>query len=97
MRESLVSAAATVIPLDTPRLLTEDKAAAFLDLRPDTLKVWRSKSRRAGRLIGPPWIEMGDGRARIIRYRLEDLEAYASAGIVRLEPKKKVGRPRKTG
>lgn len=38
---------------------------------------------------------MGDGRARIIRYRIEDLEAYAAAGVVRLEPKKKIGRPRK--
>lgn len=97
MRESLLSPAASAAPLDLPRLLTEDEAATFLGLRPDTLKVWRSKSRRAGRLIGPLWTEMGDGRARIIRYRIEDLEAYAAAGVVRLEPKRKIGRPRKAG
>lgn len=96
MRESLLTPAAPAAPLDLPRLLTEEEAATFLGLRPDTLKVWRSKSRRAGRLIGPLWTEMGDGRARIIRYRIEDLEAYAAAGVVRLEPKKKVGRPRKS-
>ncbi|MBI2240172.1 MAG: hypothetical protein HYU59_05135 [Magnetospirillum gryphiswaldense] len=96
MRESLSSPAALAAPLDLPRLLTEEEAATFLGLRPDTMKVWRSKSRRAGRLIGPLWTEMGDGRARIIRYRIEVLEAYAAAGVVRLEPKKKIGRPRKS-
>lgn len=75
---------------------TEEQAAAFLGVKPDTLRLWRNKSRRAGHLIGPRWIERGGGgRAGLIRYRREDLIQYMDAGIVRLEPKKKVGRPRK--
>ena len=97
MRELPLSTAAPAAMSELLRLLTEDEAATFLGLRPDTLKVWRSKSRRSGRLIGPRWTEMGDGRARIIRYRIEDIASYAAAGVVRLEPRKKIGRPRKGG
>lgn len=75
---------------------TEEQAAAFLAVAPDTLRVWRNKSRRAGHLIGPRWIEGGgEGRARLIRYRPDDLIQFLEAGMVRLAPKKKVGRPRK--
>lgn len=77
---------------------TEDQAAIFLGVAPDTLRLWRNKSRRAGHLIGPRWIEKGgEGRARLIRYRQRDLEDFLEAGAVRLEPKKKLGRPRKVG
>lgn len=84
---------------DTPNIYwTEEQAAAFLYVAPDTLRVWRNKSRRAGHLIGPRWIERGgEGRARLIRYRQRDLEEFLEAGAVKLEPKKKLGRPRKAG
>lgn len=79
-----------------PFLLTEQEAAELIGVTADTLKVWRSKSRRAGKLIGPRWVELaGEGVARIIRYRMEDLDAWVSAGVVRLEPRKRRGRPRK--
>ncbi|HLO76080.1 MAG TPA: helix-turn-helix domain-containing protein [Magnetospirillum sp.] len=78
--------------------LTEAQAAEFLAVAPDTLRVWRTKSRAAGHLIGPRWIERGgEGRARLIRYRRQDLEAFLEAGAVKLEPKKRLGRPRKAG
>lgn len=77
--------------------MTEQETARLIGVVADTLKVWRSKSRRAGKLIGPRWVELGgEGVARIIRYRREDLDAWAAAGVVRLEPRKRVGRPRKT-
>lgn len=77
-------------------LLTEAEAAAYLGFVADTLRVWRSKSRRARKLIGPKWIELGgQGRARAIRYRIEDLNDYTTRGVITLEPPKRVGRPRK--
>lgn len=79
-------------------LLTENEAASYLGFARDTLRVWRSKSRRARKLIGPKWVELGgEGRARAIRYRLDDLIAYASRGVVALEPPKRKGRPRMGG
>lgn len=89
------------MPSDTEFLSTywiEEQAAAFLGVAPDTLRVWRNKSRRAGHLIGPRWIESGgQGRSRLIRYRRDDLIQFLEAGVVRLAPKKRVGRPRKAG
>lgn len=79
-------------------LLSEETAAAYLGVAPETLKVWRSKSRRAGVLIGPRWVAMGGtGRARLIRYRQVDLVAFVEAAAVAFEPKRKVGRPRAAG
>jgi hypothetical protein len=75
---------------------TETEAAEFLSAAVDTLRVWRSKSRRTGRLIGPRWTEVGGtGKARMIRYRLADLENFLLGGLVSLEPAKRRGRPRK--
>ncbi len=80
----------------THTLFTDPQAAAWLGFDPATLRVWRSKSRRAGHLIGPRWVEIGGtGTRRRIRYRLEDLRAFTDAGAVALEPPKKRGRPRK--
>lgn len=76
-------------------LMTEGDAAAYLGFAIGTLRVWRTKSRRANRLVGPPWIEIGgDGRRKSIRYRLVDLDGYAAAGAVALRRR---GRPRKSG
>jgi hypothetical protein len=83
-------------PAPQAQILSEAGAAAYLGLVPGTLRVWRSKSRRAKRLIGPRWVEIGgDGRRKCIRYRKEDLDAYAAAGAVPLAPRKVRGRPRK--
>lgn len=77
-------------------LLNEAEAADLLGVSTDTLRVWRSKARRLGSLIGPRWLELGGtGRARLIRYRRQDLEVWTAAGAVRLEPARKRGRPRK--
>lgn len=84
-------------PTITPDgLYTEDNVASYLDVKADTLRVWRSKSRRAGTFVGPVWKELpGTGRARIIRYFGQDLLDYVSRGTVQLQPKKRPGRPRK--
>ena len=61
---------ALTLPIAATRtLISEAEAAEFLGFSRDTLRVWRSKSRRAKKLIGPRWIELGGtGRARAIRY-----------------------------
>lgn len=80
-----------------PTFLTEEQAAEFLGVKKDTLRVWRAKSRAQGRLIGPRWHEAGgEGRSRLIRYSPNDLIAFVQAGAVTFEPKKRVGRPRRT-
>jgi len=58
---------------------TTEEAAVFLSLEPDTLRLWRNKSRRTGRLLGPPWIDLGEGRRSVIRYRREDVERHVAA------------------
>lgn len=86
-------------PTATPARMREADAAQYVGVARDTLRVWRSKSRRAGHLIGPRWIEVrgGGSRARIIWYAVADLDSYVLAGVVTLEPPRKRGRPRKTG
>jgi hypothetical protein len=62
----------------TLNLLTAPQAAEFLNLSPKTLSNFRSQSR------GPCYIVLrGFGHVRgAIRYRLSDLEAWATAGVV---------------
>ena len=56
-------------PGERPFLPTEQGAAHLIGVAPDMLEVWRTKSRRAGRLIGPRWVELaGEGIVRVIRY-----------------------------
>ena len=82
-------------------LLTEAETAAYLRIDPDTLRVWRSKSRRAGgNLIGPAWRALGGGR--LIRYLAEDIADYVRgakpfAAVAPTAPaaKRRGGRPRK--
>lgn len=93
---SSVTTSANVAALPIPRtLLTEQEAAQYLGFAMDTMRVWRSKSRRAKKLIGPKWVELGCGRRRSIRYRLDDLNAFAAHGAIDFPTPKKVGRPRK--
>jgi len=81
-------------------LLLESEAAAMLRVDPDTLRVWRSKSRRAGApRIGPRWRELGGGR--LIRYVSDDIIEYvAGADPLALESaagERRRRRPRKGG
>jgi len=74
-----MSSTTDTLPLSTttdtlPRLLTCDEAAALLQVRPQTLAVWRS-SRRHPELR---YVRVG----RSIRYRYADLLAYLAARTV---------------
>jgi predicted DNA-binding transcriptional regulator AlpA len=53
-----------------PSLLTTAQAAAYLGLRPQTLR----KRRLTG--DGPPYVRLGDGPRARVAYRLADLEAW---------------------
>ena len=55
------------------RLLTPEQAAEFLQVSPATLAVWRCNQR-----YNLPYYKMGDS---LVRYKLEDLEAFASADV----------------
>jgi hypothetical protein len=48
-------------------LLTTERAAAYLGLRPKTLEFWRYQG------IGPPWLRIS---RRCVRYRLRDLDTW---------------------
>lgn len=51
------------------KYLTKERAAELIGVKPDTLKTWRRKSRKAGYLIGPKWLPLeGTGTARRVRY-----------------------------
>ena len=52
---------------DADRLLDEQAAAAYLDLKPGTMAVWRSTGRYA-----IPFVKIG----RNVRYRRADLDAW---------------------
>lgn len=53
-------------------LLTEEQAAARLQMKPSTLRAWRSRPRLQGR--GPAYIQPGPHRP--VRYKVEDLESW---------------------
>lgn len=52
--------------LAEPAVMNTESAAAYLDMRPGTLEIWRSTRR------GPPYIKVG----RSVRYRRSDLDAW---------------------
>jgi hypothetical protein len=52
-----------------PTLLTNDQAAEYLGLKPQTLAAWRHH-RREGQ---PPYIQIA---AKVIRYRADHLEQW---------------------
>ena len=79
--------------LDRPHWTT-DEAAFFLGVDPNTLRVQRNKSRRAGARFGPPWVDLGTGARPLIRYPAEAVKAYAAARLVQIGAKKR-GRPPK--
>lgn len=55
-----------------PALRTTEEAAAYLDIKPHTLAVWRWKS------TGPAFIRVG----RRIRYRQADLDTWLAQRTV---------------
>ena len=61
----------------TETLLTNDQAATFLNLRPQTLTNWRSTRR-----YPLPYIRFG----RCIRYRLSDLKLFVERHLTAIEP-----------
>lgn len=91
------SSESTPTPFQIPHLLTDEEAARYLGFKPQTLRVWRTKSRKVRRLIGPRWTEIGGGNGLKSRprYRIEDLQAFAAAQMVAFVPRKRIGRPRK--
>lgn len=56
------------------QLLTQEQAAAFLGVKPNTLAVWRCTNR-----VSLPYVKLG---ARLVRYRQNDLEAFLDAQTV---------------
>lgn len=63
-------------PLDDQRLVNTEGAAGYLDLPSPTLISWRHLRR------GPPYIRLG----RLIRYRVQDLQAFVEQGRQVSEP-----------
>ena len=63
-------------PLDDQKLVNTEGAAGYLDLPSPTLISWRHLRR------GPPYIRLG----RLIRYRLQDLQAFVEQGRQVSEP-----------
>lgn len=63
------------IPADT-EVLTEPQTAKFLNLKSDkTLYAWRVKR------CGPPYVQFGPGKRKLIRYRRADLIAWLDAQL----------------
>lgn len=58
---------------DNERLLTQEEAAAYLNLSPSTLNGWRVMRR------GPAYLRL---TPRCIRYRLADLRRWAESNRV---------------
>lgn len=56
-----------------PYLLTTEQAGEFLAVSPETLRTWRCRGR------GPAFVVIS---GRSVRYRVEDLKAWADAHLV---------------
>ncbi|WP_442866909.1 helix-turn-helix transcriptional regulator [Actinomyces sp. B33] len=57
----------------SPYLLSTEQAGEYLAVSPDTLRTWRCRGR------GPAYVAVS---ARNVRYRVEDLRAWADAHLV---------------
>lgn len=60
------------VPAD-PYLLNTEQAGKFLAVSPETLRTWRCRGR------GPAFVAIS---GRSVRYRVEDLKAWADAHLV---------------
>ena len=58
--------------LNPASLLTAEQAAAYLNVKPQTLATWRCTKR-----YGLPWVKVG----RSVRYRLEDVKRFIEASL----------------
>lgn len=66
-RDSLAGAiGALSIPASPNRLLTDKEVAAWLNIKPQTLRAWRLKG------VGIPFVRIGS----LIRYEPDDVLAY---------------------
>ncbi len=59
----------TISALD-PNLRTNDETAALLDIKPNTLEIWRGKGK------GPEFIKLGDSKQAPVRYHIDDINAW---------------------
>lgn len=67
-----ISTAPVCTPAD-PYLLNTEQAGKFLAVSPETLRTWRCLGR------GPAFVSIS---SRSVRYRVEDLKAWADAHLV---------------
>ena len=58
-------------------LLTTREAAEYLNVKPNTLDIWRMKG------AGPRYVRLGTGTRQPIRYSIKDLDAYIEACAVK--------------
>ena len=65
-----------------PQLMTTDAAAEYLDLKPGTLEVWRTRGEPQ-----VPYVKIG----RLVRYRRQDLDNWMDARTVHAEPLEAAG------
>jgi hypothetical protein len=61
--------------IDTEEMLTTAQAAALVNLKPNTLEVWRCRPDRRPRGGAPPWTRAG----RRVLYKRADLLAWLAA------------------
>lgn len=59
------------------KLLTPPEVAEILQLKVETLEVWRAM------LKGPPFIRLTTGKRAPIRYRKSEIDAYLSTSTVK--------------
>lgn len=52
-------------------LLTTEQAAEILKFSPGTLSVWRAKTKKEGKLKGPPFRQSDNGDIRYVRSELD--------------------------
>jgi excisionase family DNA binding protein len=59
--------------LKTPQLLTNEQAASYLGVAPNSLAVWRTTKR-----YHLPYVKVG----RLVKYRLEDLNTFIESRTI---------------
>ena len=62
------------IDWERERLLRTPEAAAYLGVKPGTLKIWRYRG------TGPPYHRMGSGPSSPVGYLITDLRAHRAKG-----------------
>lgn len=52
------------------KLMTTEEVAEYLNIKPKTMKDWRSKG------TGPGYMKFGRSRSAMIRYRMSDVDQW---------------------